>query len=226
MSYKRKIALFNKSIYNKGAFYITKKSYIEIGEISYALLCDIGFETPPIHVEKIVDNIFKKDIIPIPSFKTAFGYNSRISYDFSDIYVDETIYKKAGPQYKYSLARELGHIVLHRHIFCELNMLRIKDYKNFVKSMNIEAIDLLDVQSKQFAELILVPSIPLRNHFKKLYREKRECFDKFQNHELYEAHYKKALICTIATDLIKIFNVDLNLIKKRIDKDRLIKLIP
>jgi Zn-dependent peptidase ImmA (M78 family) len=78
----------------------------------YARRYDLG-KVIPVDIERFVDNILRINIIPFPSLYKSFEINDFISHDFRKIYVDEYLYLNLEPQYRFTLAHELGHMVLH-----------------------------------------------------------------------------------------------------------------
>ena len=89
-------------------------SYPDIRKIveEYRESCGLE-EQIPVNVEKLVDVILKINIIPIPSLYRSHEINAFISNDFKKIYVDEYLYINLESQYRFTLAHELGHMVLH-----------------------------------------------------------------------------------------------------------------
>ena len=88
-------------------------SYPDIKKIvgDYRDSCGLE-EQIPVDVEKLVDVILKINVIPIPSLYRSYEIDAFISNDFKKIYVDEYLYINLESQYRFTLAHELGHMVL------------------------------------------------------------------------------------------------------------------
>ncbi|TRZ84368.1 ImmA/IrrE family metallo-endopeptidase [bacterium] len=90
-------------------------SYPDIRKIAGEYRANCGLEEQiPVDVEKPADVILKINVIPIPSLYRSYEINAFISNDFKKIYVDEYLYVNLEPQYRFTLAHELGHMVLHK----------------------------------------------------------------------------------------------------------------
>jgi Zn-dependent peptidase ImmA (M78 family) len=75
------------------------------------------------------------------------------------------------PRWRFTLAHELGHIVLHREIlesykveelYDDEDVLRFKSVSNFIMDKELER---MEIQANKFASLFLMPSIPLACQF-------------------------------------------------------------
>lgn len=75
--------------------------------------CHLDSELP-IDIENICDVL---DIIisPVVGLSKSFNIDAFISADFKTIYVDESEFRNESSRYRFSVAHELGHSVLHRH---------------------------------------------------------------------------------------------------------------
>lgn len=70
----------------------------------------------PIEIETICDYL-GVGIMPLMGLHDKFGVDSFISADFKNIYVDESGFRKDGNRYRFSVAHEIGHFVLHREYY-------------------------------------------------------------------------------------------------------------
>ena len=57
------------------------------------------------------------NILPVADLFRCFHIDAFISADFRTIYVDEGEFRKSSPRYRFSVAHELGHFVLHRDYY-------------------------------------------------------------------------------------------------------------
>lgn len=201
-------------------------SYEEIREISedfarrYALDKSI-----PVDVEKLVDNVLQINVIPFPSLFKSFGVNAFISNDFKKIYVDEYLYSNLEPQYRFTLAHELGHMVLHREYYREFKIDGLDAYVEFVSSIGEVEHKLIEAQANDFAGLFLAPAGALREHFK---AEAKEIvsFISTQFKGIHREKYLGQAVQLIAQSLSPIFNLHAMPIQIRIERDGLIESIP
>ncbi len=73
--------------------------------------------TIPVPIEEIVEFKYRIDIIPVHGLQQAFEIDGFISSDLKTITVDCFIYEHRPNRYRFTLAHELAHAVLHRKIF-------------------------------------------------------------------------------------------------------------
>jgi Zn-dependent peptidase ImmA (M78 family) len=104
-------------------------------------------EQIPVDVEKLVDVILKINIIPIPSLYRSQEINAFISNDFKKIYIDEYLYINLEPQYRFTLAHELGHMVLHESYYRQYGITDIASYHRYVNSITEDEYALLETQA-------------------------------------------------------------------------------
>ena len=71
----------------------------------------------PVPIDRIAEFGFGIDIIPIPGIERAFDVVGFISRDLTEIRVDERVYKFQEARYRFTVAHELSHAILHRDVF-------------------------------------------------------------------------------------------------------------
>jgi len=120
----------------------------------------------PVDIERLVDNILGINVVPFASLYKSFGINAFISNDFRKIYVDEYLYTNLEPQYRFTLAHELGHMILHDKWYRRHKIDSIDSYLKFVAAVSDEDHKLLETQANYFAGLFLIPPHPLASEFK------------------------------------------------------------
>ena len=74
----------------------------------------------PIPIDDILDLQLGIDIIPLPGMRHSSDVDAFISRDMTAIYVDEYVYQSVETRYRFSLAHEIAHAVLHQKVFREL----------------------------------------------------------------------------------------------------------
>ena len=147
-------------------------SYPDIKKIvgDYRDSCGLE-EQIPVDVEKLVDVILKINVIPIPSLYRSYEIDAFISNDFKKIYVDEYLYINLESQYRFTLAHELGHMVLHQSFYRQYGIKDIASYHRYINSITEDEYTLLETQANNFAGLFLVPPGPLETHFREQAKE-------------------------------------------------------
>ena len=120
--------------------------------------------TIPIPIEEIVELEFNINIIPVLALQREFKVEGFTSSDLKNIYVDEYVYTDYLNRYRFTLAHEIGHIVLHRNLYSENLFSSIAEWKEFINSMTEEEHGWLEYQGYAFDGLILVPRENLIKH--------------------------------------------------------------
>lgn len=116
----------------------------------------------PVPIEEIVEFDFGIDIIPIPGLHQAFEIDGFTSSDLTSITVDEYVYLKRPNRYRFTLAHEIGHVVLHKELYSARNFNTIDGWKQFINEIPDAQHSLMEWQAYCFAGLILVPSSKLK----------------------------------------------------------------
>jgi hypothetical protein len=179
----------------------------------------------PVDVDRLADNVLGINIIPFPSLYRSFEINAFISNDFRRIYIDEYLYMNLEYQYRFTLAHELGHMVLHSSYYQQFKIDSLSSYIEFVSSIGEDEYKLIETQANYFAGLFLVPAAALKKHFNEQATDiKRFIAARFKG--LTRDKYIKTALDLIAQKLSPIFKVHHLPIQIRIERDKLAKLIP
>lgn len=170
--------------------------------------------TIPVPIEEIVEFRYRIDIIPVPGLQEAFEVDGFISSDLKAITVDAFVYEHRPGRYRFTLAHELAHAVLHRRIYQAYRFQRVEDWKRFQREMDEEDRRWLEWQAYAFAGLILVPAEPLRTEYQKAVRVAgRVGLSLLKAGEVARSY--------VADWLARRFEVSAQVIEKRLDKDGL-----
>lgn len=219
--------LFYDNYYKKTAVLVPEYSYEEIGEISYDFLRELHHEsTIPVPIEKILDNDLRINICPIPGLRDYFEVEGWISSDLTTIHVDDFICNKRECRYRFTLAHELGHAVLHKKIYSEYHFNKIDEWKDFCIHVDNGIYSWLETQARFFAELILVPKILLREKFIESLKNLDSSFELASYLELKKDEYLDYVLDLLSTNLAQVFHVAIRVVHRRIERDKLMPLIP
>lgn len=117
--------------------------------------------TIPIPIDAIIDFRFQMEIVPIPGLLASYQIDSSISNDLTTIYIDEFVFKKRPTRYRFSLAHELSHKLIHAELFRQISFTDFSDWKETMNSIPAREYGWIESQAYSLAGLILVPSAPL-----------------------------------------------------------------
>lgn len=170
--------------------------------------------TIPVPIEEIVEFRYRMDIIPVPGLQDAFEVDGFISSDLKAITVDASMQKHRPGRYRFTLAHELAHAVLHRRIFLANRFARAEDWKRFQRDLDEADRGWLEYQAYAFAGLILVPAESLLAEYQKALRVAGRAGLSLQSAGEVARPY-------IANWLARRFDVSPQVIEKRLNKDEL-----
>jgi len=120
----------------------------------------------PVPIESIVEFQLGIDIVPMPGLHQGFDIDSMISSDLTEIRIDQYVFESRPGRYRFSLAHELGHLILHKDIFAQMSFSNIQSWKIAVSGIPLREYGWLEFQAYSFAGLILVPSAELNDAFR------------------------------------------------------------
>jgi hypothetical protein len=119
----------------------------------------------PVAIELIVERDFKMDIVPIRGLQSAFNIDAFISRDMTTISVDDSVLDNRLNRYRFSLAHELGHRVLHHEILGAMEFKTIEEWRSQIVQFPEQEYGYLEYQANIFANCLLVPAESLDHRF-------------------------------------------------------------
>ena len=125
----------------------------------------------PVPIEHIVEFRFEIDIVPMPGLQEGFDVVAFLTKDLREIRVDDYVYRRRPTRYRFSLAHELAHRVLHSEVWREISFDDVASWKAFVTdSIPEKEYSYLEFHANFFAGQILVPSSELAPRFRECVR--------------------------------------------------------
>jgi hypothetical protein len=119
----------------------------------------------PVPIEQIIDVSLGMDIVPVTGLGN-FDIVAYLSQDMKEIRVDEFVQRMRPNRYRFSLAHELAHKLLHADVFRDLRFADISGWKSLITNAIPEKeYRYLEFQASSLAGLILAPSAELRTAF-------------------------------------------------------------
>jgi hypothetical protein len=119
-------------------------------------------------IEKIVEFKLGLDIVPIPNLRSISDTWAILSVDKSTIFVDEYCLDSIYNKYRFTLAHETGHYVLHHEIFKELKIDNVTQWKSVVADyLSDRDYNSVEMQADLFASLLLIPTKYLQPEFER-----------------------------------------------------------
>jgi hypothetical protein len=171
--------------------------------------------TLPVPIEEIVEFDFELDVVPIDGILDDLEVDAFLTSDLTRIYVDQFVMQHRRRRFRFSLAHELGHFVLHQPLYHESRIESVRDWEKVQASITEDSYAWFEYQANSFAGLVLVPSAELRQCFDVGIASAREA-------GMTEATlWSEAGKSYLAESLANQFDVSKEVIEKRLDKDHL-----
>jgi Zn-dependent peptidase ImmA (M78 family) len=194
-------------------------SYEAIRQRAEAFLAEFHEERSlPVPIEAIVEFDFELEIIPLEGILDQLEVDAFLTSDLRRIYVDQFVMEHRRRRYRFSLAHEIGHHVLHERLYLKSQIKSVKDWEALQASISADAYAWFEFQANAFAALILVPSAELKAKFAEAVAMAKNAG---MSDETLESEAGKAFL---ADWLATAFDVSKEVVEKRLDKDALVRL--
>ena len=168
--------------------------------------------TIPVPIEEFVEFQLGMDIVPMPGLHTLIETDGFITSDLKEIYVDEFVYLSRPGRYRFTLAHEVGHAILHHDLFRQRRFRSVKEWKAFVNGIPEKQHGWLEYQANAFAALVLVPKVALHN-------QTRICLDEVRSEGINLDENWDFAWSRIAAFVAKRFQVSSEVVDRRLQKD-------
>jgi hypothetical protein len=121
--------------------------------------------TIPIDVEAIIDKGYRIDVVPEYGLLKRFGAVMYITHDLKEIRVDQSVFDNDLRQYRFNLAHELAHHILHADVYSNLHFQSTEEWMDVMRSISDDDYDKMEWQANMFSRFLLVPRNELRARF-------------------------------------------------------------
>lgn len=195
------------------AIRVPRLSYEGLREAADRFLAEHGAtDAVPVPIEEIVEFGLGINIIPLPGLQVGHEIDGFLSADMTEISVDLYVFDNRPARYRFTLAHEAGHIVLHGDVLKAVAPTSIPDWKQFVRELPEPERSALEWQAYAFAGLALAPRGPLAAAYRAAEQAADEAgFDLDRNLEIAKEY--------IATSIGRVFAVSGAVIERRLVSD-------
>jgi Zn-dependent peptidase ImmA (M78 family) len=111
----------------------------------------------PVPIHEIADIKLGIHIVPKFMLEKYIGLVGFLSNDFSTIYLDENVHDYQEARFRFTLAHEIGHLMLHKNMYKDLSFSSPEEWKSIQLRMKDDARQWFEWQANCFAGLVLVP---------------------------------------------------------------------
>lgn len=140
--------------------------------------------------------------------------------------VDNFIYEHRYYRYRYTLAHEIGHLILHKKYLSNCQFSNLNEWENFYNEIDPRDHSKMEFQGYAFGGLILAPQLELKKYFKEYLPKVMPLVEQAQSKGVERKNYLIYVKDSLATFLSPIFEASTDALIRRIDFDSLDELIP
>ena len=115
----------------------------------------------PVPIEEIAESSLGLRIILISGLIKDYGVNAFITNTFDRIVVDETMYSKQPQRIRFTIAEEIGHLILHKDWYLKNGPPSDKSYLDWQENLDVKRYEYIERQAKTFASMVLIPESEL-----------------------------------------------------------------
>jgi len=171
--------------------------------------------TIPIPIDQIAECDLRLSICYSHDLERTFNIVGFLSSDMRELTIDYSVlFQQPTPRFRFTIAHEIGHMVLHREIYESARFSTTDEWKIFINSFSEKDHSRLEYHANRFAGYLLVPSVHLRVELESLKEEISNLVDNtvLDQDRIWEIIYE---------ELGKRFEVSKEVIRIRIDNDHL-----
>jgi len=112
----------------------------------------------PCPIEEIADLQLGINVVPLPGLQDRIGTVGYITSDLSEIDVDGYVYDHVPTRLRWTIAHEVGHLLLHRPLYEAQSYSTPEEWKAWVRSVPQNQYGRLETQANMMARMILIPA--------------------------------------------------------------------
>jgi hypothetical protein len=196
---------------------IPYKNYEEIRKIANGFLAEYHPSGGiPVPIEDIVEFQLKLDIIPIPGLRKLIETDGLTYGNKKSIAVDESVYDSRPTRYRFTLAHETGHLIIHPQCF-DSGVDSTGKWKDYINGISDQQYRIMEWQANCFAGLALVPADKLKEMVPEAIEHIRKLGD-------YPETSKDFIWEIIRDEVASYFDVSNPVIHIRMERDNLYRL--
>src|SRR3989339_1486678 len=167
----------------------------------------------PVPIEDIVEFNLKLNIIPIPGLRKLIETDGLTYGNKKAIAVDESVYDSRPTRYRFTLAHEVGHIIIHPQCF-DADVTSIDKWKGYINGISDWQYGMMESQANCFAGLVLVPADKLKEKIPEAIKHVSKMMP-------YSKEYHDFMRDIIKSTVASSFDVSSQVIHIRMEKDNL-----
>jgi hypothetical protein len=121
----------------------------------------------PVQILDLAEFDLGLDLIPVDGLREELDIDALLMGDLSSILLDKRSFMSPRLEYRlrFSVAHEIGHLILHRDIFAGLQHVSAKEWFDYISAIPDAQYGWVEWQAYEFAGRLLVPPDTLREAF-------------------------------------------------------------
>jgi Zn-dependent peptidase ImmA (M78 family) len=186
---------------------LKRLSYNDVGDIAFDFLKKYHQNLNiPIPIEEIAEGELHIEIIPVNKLKILHDTDGCLDSSLSKIFIDMDLYMKYENRTRFTIAHEIGHLILHKTYFENLDIHTVEDIYNISDQISDDDYGWLEYQAYSFAGQVLVPKDILINEVEK------------RLGEIPKQRFLPEKVFSISQELLEIFGVSGEVLLRRLQK--------
>lgn len=122
----------------------------------------------PLPIWSIVEFILDINIVPIPGLQDRIGTVGFITSDLTEIDVDLDVAERYAARFRWTVAHEVGHVLLHRRLYEAQAFSTPDEWKRWIGSIPDRLYRSLEIQANTIAAQLLMPLPQLTRCFEEV----------------------------------------------------------
>jgi len=122
----------------------------------------------PLPIEEIVEFKIGINIVPIHGLQARIETVGFITSDLTEIDLDLEVSEKYPARFRWTIAHEVGHLLLHRSLYESQRFSKPEEWKKWVGTIPDKQYRWLEAQANMLASRILMPADALAEHFENI----------------------------------------------------------
>ena len=176
----------------------------------------------PVPIERIVEKHLRLGIFPVPDLMIDLDTDGFLTSDLQEIYVDSQICSRVPARYNFTLAHEVGHLVMHAALYREYVFTEVHEWKAFHDNLSEKSRARFELQAYDFAGLVLVPKDHLLCAVDQQLKEMPAEWKGVGAESIPPRAVEERLRAAISQRICRSFEVSSQVIEKRLEKEGII----
>ena len=121
----------------------------------------------PVQILDLAEFDLGLDLVPVDGLREQLDIDALLMGDLRSILLDKRAFMSPRLEYRlrFSVAHEIGHLILHRDIYAGLQHATAKEWFDYISAIPEVEYGWVEWQAYEFAGRLLVPPEPLRDAF-------------------------------------------------------------